>query len=632
MGGKDMISDVAVIIFAVALIVMAVFVVWNLRRRNFGLLNRLYLGMAGAYAVWLSALIGMRIAGPDREGMLFCLDALTNGAGAFLPAICLGIALTFVRGWERMPKKGYLLFVMPLITNVVVWTNPLHHLQYKTFSIIKSKLVFGPYAIVSGIFSYFCLMTGIILMIDFVRKNRSKLYIKQCALFVAGGVVPLVVSIISTLGQNSSITTTPLSFTFTIALNGIAIYRLHFLDIKPLAVQKIMERISDGYLVLSDNELIISYNEPFKKNFVEKYKLEVNKYLSDCLKVDNQVEKTFLYNLANAVESCRESLSVITYEQADMIMLPQNNSRKNYYIVEVTALTQEDNLTGFAVLFKDVTQLKQSMQQLQSKQQRMMEQERLAFLGQMIGGLAHNLKTPIMSISGCVVAMDDLVEEYRESLDDPEVEKEDYEEICNDMKKWLEKIQESTGYMSDIITAIKGQAVVSTSETTQDQTFTVDELEKRCRLLMRHELQSSGCALVTNYLLDGEITIHGDINNMVQAVNNLLSNAIYAQQEVGGGNIILQVRQENDMLRIEVADHGKGVQPEIGDKLFKRMVTSKGAMGNGLGLYITYASIRGKFGGDMSYEDNQGNGAVFVISIPMEIVDITGTTQEGGLT
>ena len=66
--------------------------------------------------------------------------------------------------------------------------------------------------------------------------------------------------------------------------------------------------------------------------------------------------------------------------------------------------------------------------------------------------------------------------------------KEDYEEICDDIDSWLEKIIMSTGYMSDIITAIKGQAAASSTEETPNQQFTVDEMIKRSWLLMRHEL------------------------------------------------------------------------------------------------------------------------------------------------
>ena len=69
----------------------------------------------------------------------------------------------------------------------------------------------------------------------------------------------------------------------------------------------------------------------------------------------------------------------------------------------------------------------------------MMEQERLASLGQMIGGLAHNLKTPIMSISGCISAVETLVEECLESLDDPGVTEEDYREIYGKCQNGLTK-------------------------------------------------------------------------------------------------------------------------------------------------------------------------------------------------
>ena len=126
-----------------------------------------------------------------------------------------------------------------------------------------------------------------------------------------------------------------------------------------------------------------------------------------------------------------------------------------------------------------------------------MEQERLAFLGQMIGGLAHNLKTPIMSISGCVSSIGALVEESRESLDDPQVTKQDYREIYGEIDDWIQKIQESTSYMSEVITAIKGQATTVVSPAEAE--FTVDELFKRVTLLMRHEHYNSQNTLKIEY-------------------------------------------------------------------------------------------------------------------------------------
>lgn len=258
----------------------------------------------------------------------------------------------------------------------------------------------------------------------------------------------------------------------------------------------------------------------------------------------------------------------------------------------------------------------------------MMEQERLASLGQMIGGVAHNLKTPIMSISGCISAAEALIEECEDSLDDPQVEKDDYREIYGEIRTWFDKVRESTAYMSDIITAIKGQA--TNAALTQEATFPLDELIKRAQLLMRHELFSGNCRLITEFGPWKEVTLHGDINNLVQVLNNLISNAIDAQKQVGGGDIVIGAKRDEESFQIYVKDSGPGVSPGVRRKLFKEMVTSKGTHGTGLGLYISNAMIRGKFGGSMWVEDNPDGGAVFTISIPSRLVAITNAEEKKG--
>ena len=106
-----------------------------------------------------------------------------------------------------------------------------------------------------------------------------------------------------------------------------------------------------------------------------------------------------------------------------------------------------------------------------------MERERLASLGQLIGGIAHNLKTPIMSISGAAEGLSDLVKEYDSSIDDPDVNSQDHHDIAKDMNSWIVKIKDYTEYMSDIITTVKGQAVNLSNE--EDISFTIEELLKR---------------------------------------------------------------------------------------------------------------------------------------------------------
>ena len=622
-----MVSDFSAAIFLAALIAIILFFIWSFKVKRLQLIHKFYLMLAGSYGLCVIALLGMKLTSRDNTLALMFWDACTNTMGAVMPVFCLCIALIFVKGWQQMPKKTIWLFVIPVITILVVWTNPLHHLHYRVFSTIKSEIVFGPYIAIAGIYSWLCQLVSLILMINFALHNKSRLYMLQCLMFSLGCLSPLTVSVLATVTNSFQITATPLSFMVPIILNGIAIYQLHILDIRPIAMQRVLDWISDCYLVLSDKGVVISYNKPFEKILASGYGIVKSRYLSDSVKKEDVYKKTAIYNLLTAVTSSREACSTISYEQAVTIDTGEG-TRKNYYVVDVTPLYIKEILSGFVVIFKDVTQLKLSMQQLQDSQARMMEQERLASLGQMIGGLAHNLKTPIMSISGCISAVENLVEECRDSLEDPDVTADDYREIFKEMEQWFEKVRESSSYMSDIITAIKGQA--ANVNTNVDATFTTEELIKRSMLLMRHELMSSGSRVITETEENCTYTIRGDVNNLVQVLNNLLSNAIYSQKQVGGGDIVIGVKKEEDNLKIYVKDTGTGISAGVKERLFRAMVTNKGAHGTGLGLYISDAVVKGKFGGNMWVEDNPEGGAIVGVSIPLSEVQEEKTGKNKG--
>ena len=622
-----MVSDFSAAIFLAALIAIILFFIWSFKVKRLQLIHKFYLMLAGSYGLCVIALLGMKLTSRDNTLALMFWDACTNTMGAVMPVFCLCIALIFVKGWQQMPKKTIWLFVIPVITILVVWTNPLHHLHYRVFSTIKSEIVFGPYIVIAGIYSWLCQLVSLILMINFALHNKSRLYMLQCLMFSLGCLSPLTVSVLATVTNSFPITATPLSFMVPIILNGIAIYQLHILDIRPIAMQRVLDWISDCYLVLSDKGVVISYNKPFEKILASGYGIVKSRYLSDSVKKEDVYKKTAIYNLLTAVTSSREACSTISYEQAVTIDTGEG-TRKNYYVVDVTPLYIKEILSGFVVIFKDVTQLKLSMQQLQDSQARMMEQERLASLGQMIGGLAHNLKTPIMSISGCISAVENLVEECRDSLEDPDVTADDYREIFKEMEQWFEKVRESSSYMSDIITAIKGQA--ANVNTNVDAMFTTEELIKRSMLLMRHELMSSGSRVITETEENCTYTIRGDVNNLVQVLNNLLSNAIYSQKKVGGGDIVIGVKKDEDNLKIYVKDTGTGISAGVKERLFRAMVTNKGAHGTGLGLYISDAVVKGKFGGNMWVEDNPEGGAIVGVSIPLSEVQEEKTGKNKG--
>lgn len=280
-------------------------------------------------------------------------------------------------------------------------------------------------------------------------------------------------------------------------------------------------------------------------------------------------------------------------------------------------VTSVDEIGCLVSEFNDIQNLNQKqISQIKSNQDMLMEQERLASLGQLIGGISHNLKTPIMSISGAAEGLTDLINEYDASIGDPEVTSEDNHAIANDMRDWIEKIHSYTAYMSDIITAVKGQAV-TLSESEQD-TFTVDELVKRVNILMKHELQDAHVQLDVNLNNLNKIELHGNVNSLVQVVNNLITNSIQSYRGEAGKSIDLTANKENNNLFIHIKDTGCGIPQDVKNKLFKEMITTKGKNGTGLGMFMSYSTIKGKFNGDMTFISEENKGTEFIITLPID--------------
>jgi signal transduction histidine kinase len=266
-------------------------------------------------------------------------------------------------------------------------------------------------------------------------------------------------------------------------------------------------------------------------------------------------------------------------------------------------------------LFKDITEYKKSLQTIKNNQNMLIERERLASLGQLVGGIAHNLKTPIMTISGGLEALKDLIKEYDASIENSSVTKEDHHEIAQEMTSWIEKIKPHCSYMSDIISAVKGQAVQLIDSSSSS--FTIGELVNRVHVLMKHEVKQSHCRLNTELGVDKTIVVQGEVNNLVQIIDNIIINAIYAY-EGKDGVIDFIINENQGNLEITIRDYGKGISNEVKGKLFKEMVTTKGKNGTGLGLYMCYSTIKGRFGGNIWFDSEENKGTSFYISIPIK--------------
>ena len=279
-------------------------------------------------------------------------------------------------------------------------------------------------------------------------------------------------------------------------------------------------------------------------------------------------------------------------------------------------VTSNDEIGDLTASFNEIQKLtKTYVDQLHNSQETLMESERLASLGQLIGGIAHNLKTPIMSISGATEGLNALIKEYNDSIDDPDVNAQDHHDIAKDMSEWTSKIKDYTEYMSDIITAVKGQAV--TLSEADSVHFTLDELVKRVNILMKHELKNAIIYLNISMKTDEHTVINGDINSLVQVINNMISNAIQAYNGEKNKNIELILESDHKNVYIHIKDYACGMPKNVQEKLFKEMITTKGKNGTGLGLYMSYSTIKAHFNGDITFESEEGKGTTFTIILPL---------------
>jgi two-component system, NtrC family, sensor histidine kinase HupT/HoxJ len=524
------------------------------------------------------------------------------------PVTVLYIGLIFAKTKIRITWKQSVFLLIPLLSIAMVFTNNYHHLFYKylVYEDMTKSTALGGYFIIHTIYSYLCILVGSGYLVYFSSKNAG--FFSRQSIFILLG-------ILSTTGYNILLTaqiingyfhTNVIAFFFTFLFFYLAIIRFDFLNIVPIALQKVVDHISDSFLVIDKDNYIIDYNKTFGDTFGSMMKIFRKDNLDDFIG-----HEAFSDELSDLLTLFREAVAkrvLTSFEKTLMI-----DGEVKYFSIEITPLYNQKIYLSTIVLMKDITQVKRALETIQKNNEVLMEKERLASLGQLIGGIAHNLKTPIMSISGGIEGLKDLIDEYDSSIGDPDVTNDDHHGIAKEMSAWIVKIKPYCSYMSDIISTVKGQA--SQFNTSRIMTFTLDELVKRVDLLMKHELKRYHCSLEISYETNQLIEMKGDVNSLVQIFDNLIINSIYSYNG-REGTIELFIREEGSYVVFALKDHGNGIPLSIQERLFKEMVTTKGTGGTGLGLYMSCATIKGKFNGNMWFESTPGLGTTFYISIP----------------
>jgi len=270
-------------------------------------------------------------------------------------------------------------------------------------------------------------------------------------------------------------------------------------------------------------------------------------------------------------------------------------------------------------------ELNQSLTNLKATQTQLIQSEKMASLGELTAGIAHEIQNPLNFVNNFSEVSAELLEELKQEA--KEGHTEDVIEIANDLTKNLEKITHH-GKRADAI--VKGMLQHSQSGSGTKELTNINTLADEYLRLAYHGLRANdksfNADLVTNYdeQLPKVNVIPQDVGRVLL---NLFNNAFYAvnqKQKTAGVDykpeISVATSSENGQVVIKVKDNGIGIPDAIKEKIMQPFFTTKPAgEGTGLGLSLTYDMVVKGHGGSIQVESTEGQGSEFIIILHNQI-------------
>ena len=272
------------------------------------------------------------------------------------------------------------------------------------------------------------------------------------------------------------------------------------------------------------------------------------------------------------------------------------------YLVSVAPLEESGSQPASVITWSDVTELADMQEQLARSR-------RLATVGQLAAGVAHEINNPLATITTCAEAT---LRKFRKSG-----EATTRAEESHDWSFYLEEIVRQALRCKEIT---RGLLDLSRQRRPNRLPCDINDMAAQCARLAEERIQSD--AVKIKVKLDAEVgEVATDAGMLRQLLDNLMSNALDAVGE--GGEITISTHRVGERVAIEVADSGHGIAPEMLVRIFDPFFTTKDqGKGSGLGLAISY-TVAEALGGALTVESKQGAGSRFRLWIPRRLPETT---------
>jgi len=253
--------------------------------------------------------------------------------------------------------------------------------------------------------------------------------------------------------------------------------------------------------------------------------------------------------------------------------------------------------------------------QLQEAQSQLVSQEKLAALGALMAGVAHELNTPIGNSLLIASTLEQKTNELEEQLNGPGLRRSELAGFIADARKASELVMRGLHSAADLVSSFKQVAVDRTTE--QRRLFNLQQVTHEIVATMMNRIRAAGHRI--EYEVPDAVGMDSYPGPFGQVITNLINNALlhaFDQRESGSMRLTAQLLVEGRVL-IAFSDDGGGIAPENLTRIFDPFFTTKlGQGGSGLGLSISYNIVTTLLGGQISVVSSKG-GTTFTLDLPL---------------
>ncbi|MBD1584211.1 ATP-binding protein [Pseudoalteromonas sp. S16_S37] len=330
------------------------------------------------------------------------------------------------------------------------------------------------------------------------------------------------------------------------------------------------------------------------------------------------VSKNHNYS-TRASSSHIEEINILASSLNVMLTRTQNQiERHQADKLEIKKLNQslEEKVNQRTIALREANQeLLNTLERMHQYQNQIVENEKMASLGQMVAGVAHEVNTPIgLGVTGSTLLRDKLAD-IKIAFEQKSLTSKQLERFITDGIENLDLIYRNLNRAADLISSFKRVAVSQDLELSSDVNLAVllDNIIKA----MKPELASKNPKI--NIDCEENLVITSKAGPLQQIFEQLISNSLlHGFADAQDNEINIKIDTDNNQLNITYSDNGGGVSSAIKKRIFDPFVTTRrGEGGSGLGMHLVYNLITQALHGNISLDENYDEGARFILTLPL---------------